>query len=108
LKIVAVFFFLEPLALACRLACFTAVGLGAISLMSGIAWIWTEQNTAVHAPALPDSCGHRPLTSGLNDHANPRHQEEDGSGRTPRKQKEEDFMRMLWKKTKEGKATFSG
>jgi hypothetical protein len=46
-------------------------------------------------------------TSGANDHANPRHQEEDGNGRRRGKKTEEDFMRMLWKKTKQEKQTFS-
>jgi len=46
-------------------------------------------------------------TSEVNDHANPLHYEEHGYGRKRGKKTEEDFMRMLWKKTKEEKQTFS-
>jgi len=34
--------------------------------------------------------------------------EEDSGGRTQGKKREENFMRMVWKKTKAGKQTFSG
>jgi hypothetical protein len=47
-------------------------------------------------------------TSGVNDHANPRHYEEHGYGRKRGKKTEEDFMRMLWKKTNQEKQTFPG
>jgi len=58
LEIVAVFILLQPSALTGRLACLAAFGLGAIALMPGVARILTEENGAVRAPALLDSCGH--------------------------------------------------
>ena len=107
LKITVVFFLLQPTTLACRLACLATFGFGAVLLMPGIAMIRTEENGTVHAPALLDSCGHRRLTSRVNDHANAPYWEEDGGGRTKGKNKEENFMRMLWKKTEEEEPTLS-
>jgi len=58
LKIAAVLFLLHPATLTCSLACLATLGFGAVLLMPGVARIRTEENGAVRAPALLDSCGH--------------------------------------------------